>query len=602
MTVRKVSLTEEHFRRLYSVRRFLGTDAGKRLQLSIPFDVFFQDPGVAREDPDNGIDKECFVDWEPSLSDGPTSARFAVVDYDADTGVLTPPAEWDEKQQKFVFGGQVLSCEALDERFNGPPQFHQVHVWAVLQRALHFFEGPNGLGRRIPWAFEGNRLIVVPHAGQGKNAYYDRQSKSLQFYYFDVGDDRVETCLSTDIVHHEFAHAMLDGARPFLIESASVETAAFHEFMGDLTAILIALRNNAFRQRLLQETKGNLAEARRLSGLAEQFGKGVSDRPYLRTAINDLKMKDVEGSSSPHHMSQVLTGAMFDIILELSKHYQKERGRSAAYAFWDTIQRMQRTAIQPLDFLPPMDVTFKDYARAVLRADELANPRDPHGHRKTMVKVFVRRGILTKKGGEDLLADGYVHDRLDLDFFHPVDQIGASKASAYRFLDDNRKKLKIPANRDVLVADLYHADKYARQARRLPRQLILEYVWRQDVRLEGSRFGRLAGEWTSLLCGGTLVFDENGSCLMWAQKPGSETDDEEGKARLAAFLDQVARRVKKGQIGKSLGEEGGIIGRRTAPFMERRVDGRLRIEVSPHLNLSEDHDEPEGDRQWQLSS
>ena len=38
------------------------------------------------------------------------------------------------------------------------------------QRALDFFESGFGLGRPISWAFEGNRLIVVPHAGYGKNA------------------------------------------------------------------------------------------------------------------------------------------------------------------------------------------------------------------------------------------------------------------------------------------------------------------------------------------------------------------------------------------------------------------------------------------------
>ena len=68
--------------------------------------------------------------------------------------------------------------------------------------------------------FEGNRLIVVPHAGYGQNAFYDRRSKSLQFYYFDRGTDRTFTCLSTDIVNHEFGHAVLDGIRPHYHEGS----------------------------------------------------------------------------------------------------------------------------------------------------------------------------------------------------------------------------------------------------------------------------------------------------------------------------------------------------------------------------------------------
>ena len=63
-------------------------------------------------------------------------------------------------------------------------------------------------------------------------------------------------------------------------------------------------------------------------------------------------------------------------------------------AFWDTIQRMQQMAIQPLDLLPPVDVTFSDYALAVLRAEEIANPADPDDYRGMMLDVFIKRGIL----------------------------------------------------------------------------------------------------------------------------------------------------------------------------------------------------------------
>jgi hypothetical protein len=100
-------------------------------------------------------------------------------------------------------------------------QFHQVSAWALVQCALAFFEDPSALGRSIPWAFEGNRLIVVPHAGYGENAYYDRSSKSLQFYYFGSDADTVYTCLSVDIVYHECGHAVLDGIRPLFHESSN---------------------------------------------------------------------------------------------------------------------------------------------------------------------------------------------------------------------------------------------------------------------------------------------------------------------------------------------------------------------------------------------
>ena len=57
---------------------------------------------------------------------------------------------------------------------------------------------------------------------------------------------------------------------------------------------------------------------------------------------------------------------------------------------------MQCMAVQPLDLLPPVDVTFEDYALAVLRAEQIANPTDPDGYRKMMIDVFVERGILSE--------------------------------------------------------------------------------------------------------------------------------------------------------------------------------------------------------------
>lgn len=210
----------------------------------------------------------------------------------------------------------------------------------VLQRALAYFENARGIERRIPFGFEGNRLIVVPHAGYGKNAFYDRDIKSLEFYYFDVDNEveeknedkdhkqeekksdivkgRIYTCFSTDIVNHEFGHDMLDGIRPDYMESVLPETGAIHEFIGDFTAILTALWNNEFRKWLADKTDGNLAEAKVLTSIAQQFGEAVSDKPYLRNAQNKLKMSDITADDGPHIISQVLIGEMFDILMKIA--------------------------------------------------------------------------------------------------------------------------------------------------------------------------------------------------------------------------------------------------------------------------------------------
>jgi hypothetical protein len=602
---------------LYAARQFLDRGTQAELELRIPFDVYFQDPFVTGSDPAYNFDKEFVVPWEPGLDHGPTSARFAVVDYDGGTEVLNPPTRWNAELGKFVDrDGKVLDRHNLDS-----PQFRQMNVWATLQNALDFFENGFGLGRRIQWGFAGNRLIVVPHAGYGENAFYDRDSKSLQFYYFDRGPPdarkRIHTCLSADIINHEFGHAVLDGIRPHYHESIFAETAAFHEFLGDVAAILIAFRNNAFREQIAKATGGDLDTDNPLSSIAEEFGRSISkDQDYLRSGLNKLKYAEVKDDQRQHFRSQVLTGAMFDIIRRLTAFNMKERGKSAKEALWYTIRRMQCMAVQPLDLLPPADVTFEDYALAMLRAEQIANPTDPNGYRNMMIDVFVDRGILSDARATELREPTTVFDRLDVTIFHDPQAIASSRANAYRFLDDNRRDLFIPFAADVVVTDLSTAQKLALDGRRLPRQVLLQYVWREDVRLEGARFGRFDGQTTSMLCGGTLALDIDGNCLDWRRKPGGmplikgprkrraeEEEIEAGRLRRAAFLDALAARIAAGRVGGSVaGGAAGLLQKSIAPVTSHQVDGTIRFELSPHIGIRSDEDEEMGERPWSISS
>jgi len=629
--IKGVDISPEVRVSLYAQQRYLPLDFSRKSGLLLPFVTYFQDPFVAKEDPAVGFDRKAYVQWEPGLMDGPTSARFAVVDYNADTGMLEPPAKWDEQLQQFTGG----DGSRLDERAARTFAFHQVNVWVLLQRALAFFEDGSGLGRRVPWAFEGNRLIVVPHAGYGENAYYDRRSKSLQFYYFGSEADTIFTCLSTDIVCHEFGHAVLDGVRPFLNESSSLETAAFHEFMGDLTAILLTLRNNSLRRQEADATQGDISKSETLSSIAEEFGNAVQGRPYLRTARNPHKMWEVVNETDPHRMSEVLTGAMFDVLMRLAEHYSENpadhagdsdaeaQPKSPRQVFWRSADRMQRMAIQPLDLLPPVEVTFRDYALAVCRSQKLADPIDPHGYYDMLIEVFRKRGILSVKDARELKEPRYLNERLRLSVHHSIDDISRSLAAAYRFLDDNREDLLIPANRDFFVADLYDAKKRARQNAPLPRQIVLQYLWREEVLLDGPQFGRFNALTTTMLCGGTLVFDDNGNVLSWAMKPGSipyggkrqrggkiraQWDDavRQGEARRHALLENVAAQVAAGRIGTVAGSEKGLLGSQAAP-MTAEVAGNdlVRFQLSPHLQLLGDRQkhaaEETGARRWQIS-
>jgi len=616
--------TERKFTRatlmeLYAARRYLGLATLKEIGLRLPVEVYFKDPAVAKAFENAGFDEDFTTPWEPGLRDGPTSARFAVVDYDSTSNTLTAPAVWDRKDNCYrAPDGTLLDGNAKDLF-----QYHQLSVWANVQNTLEFFEGGYGLGRRISWGFEGNRLIVVPHAGYGENAYYDRTSKSLQFYWFGDDKNRVYTCLSTDIVNHEFGHAVLDGLRPLYYESVGAQTAAFHEFFGDLVALLMAFRNNPFRRVVLKESNGDLSTNQLLAGLAREFGEAVSDVPYLRSALNQKTMQSLAGTIEPHALSEVMTGTMYDILLGVFGHHrQRELERHKAggskkpsdvRALADTVPRMQILAIQPLDLLPPCAVTFRDYALAVLRAQQVADPTDPSGYRALMLDCFIRRGVLDEADRIPMLAPAPVFTRPPLDVFHSVDAIAASRGGAYRFLDDNRAKLLIPLNADIVVIDIIRASKLARDGRSLPEQIILQYIWREELVLEGERFGRFAGERTTMLCGATMVLDREGNLIHWARKPGSASvgdseaataEQSEGAARRKELLDTVAARVAAGTIGETIGGELGLLERASPPFGFQMVDGTVRFSLAPHFSARDEaeheHDNT-GERQWQIS-
>lgn len=622
-TSKGVHVSPETRLSLYGQTPYLPGDFKKDCGLLLPFVTYFQDPFVAKTDPQKGLDEEVFVAWEPGLADGPTSSRFAVVDYNADSGTLEPPAVWDASSETFVDGGGA----ALDGKDAGSFQFHQVSLWALLQGTLAFFEDASALGRTISWAFEGNRLIVVPHAGYGENAYYDRSSKSLQFYYFNSRQDptyTVYTCLSVDIVHHEFGHAVLDGIRPLLNESNHPQTAAFHESMGDVTAILMTLRNRTLRHQLAEAAGGEFERATTLSSLAEEFGQATKDRPYLRTALNKDTMGALANETEPHRLSEVLTGAMFDVLVALGERYKEDelKQKTNKEVFWMAADRMQRTAIQPLDLLPPVEVTFRDYALAVCRSQQLSDPLDPKHYYEMLIEVFRKREILSEADVTQLKEPRYLTERLALSVPAAIDNVSRSRATAYRFLDDNREDLLIPANRDFFVADLYDANKRGRQNVPLPRQIVLQYAWREEVPLDGPRYGRFAGRTTTMLCGGTLVFNDNGQVLSWMMKPGSlpyggkrsrggnvaaawQEAVSDGTARRAALLDQVAAQVAAGRIGPVLASAKGLVASRVPPMTAEEDGDQVRFRLSPHLHLSEDahleQEEETGERQWEIS-
>ncbi len=507
--------------------------------------VLCQDPLVRKTDGLGVV--EVTLDGERYLEQGPRTARVEVIDHDLDEGTTHPPVQVRKNGTGFAVG-------ALREDLRSNVHFHQVNVWAIVNRTLALLEKPELLGRPVPWASGNGRLVVMPHAGRGANAYYDRESGALRLLYLGQEQDRVFSCLSHDIVTHELGHAVLDGLKPGYDEVSSPETAGFHEYFGDALALASAL---TFRE-VLVKAAGNIPrtlEADFLDRIGEEFGAAASRgvRAYVRrfSKVCTLTQLTKGGNVSAHDHSQVLSGVFFQFLKflyerKLAKAREDEQeidGGHAVKALVNAAKQATRTMLCAVDYCPPVDVSFLQYAQAVIRAEQVAFPEEGRGIRAELARLFNERGIGACPA--DLNAPQTVRNR-DL---HPydVDVLSATSEAAYRFLDENRSPLCIPREANFRVVRRYRTRKKTASGFFPPREVVLEFVWNEQMTLEAdaARFGTLAGARYPVPCGGTLVFDGNGNVLHYVLN-GSADDRESRQRRLAAYLETL---VKRGLIG-----------------------------------------------------
>jgi hypothetical protein len=270
-------------------------------------------------------------------------------------------------------------------------------------------------------------------------------------------------------------------------------------------------------------------------------------------------------------------------------------GPTPGRALWWAAQRIIRMVLQPLDFLPPVDIQFVDYARAVLRNFELYEPAD--SPRRGFYRDLIRRVLHKRKlcprpyeeceqdpGGCELYG-GPLTRTFRWDVYHSIEAISGSRVGAYLFLHDNRKRLRIPAQLDLVVADLYDTSKLGGNARRFPIETVVEYVWREEFELDDSEFGSLRRSRAALLCGGTLVLDRRGNLLSWANKPGTLWDEDraEGLERLARLKRHIARLARDRMVGMRGDTEVEVLGGWTPPVVADVRSGALRLEITPHM-------------------
>lgn len=482
-------------------------------------------------------DEELLDAWDyladEAMLDGPVCRKVAIVDIDPETGTVhggTPfiPPKKDAKIGRYAI---------RDETDPNASDFQQASVFGAVMKTIDMFEEADVLGRQIRWAFDGGQLLVVPRAGRMANAFYHRDSRSLQFFSFDASvtgkEMTVHTCLSPNIVAHETTHAILDGIAPDLYDATSPQALALHEAIADLSAALFATRSKRLTLDVLRRAGGDLAKATAFNEIALQFGTALagSERPLRdlnnRYSFSDWGERPV--SNDPHDLCNVLTGALYSLLLvEHDKAKRSIAGAKTKVSGGEDVapvddleidtdalysasgkalatagHKVKRIVFRGLDYLPPGEISFADYGRALIAADTSSNPTDSEA-RDHIIQEFAKRGIVSV---EDELISPLPDLKLaqDLD----LDLLIRSDWSAYQFAEAYREALMIPANVPFDVRPRLDVTKttYRSQTGLAQiREVLFKVAWRESQRIEypGGLFDKI-----SVTYGTTIVVDRD---------------------------------------------------------------------------------------------
>ena len=281
------------------------------------------------------------------------------------------------------------------------PQFDAVHAFAVVRQTLTMYQralSAAGDPMPLPWQWNSSTdtapLQVFAYGLPNvMNAYYSREQSCLKFGHFpsSIDGQRIYTCRSFDIVSHETGHAVLDGLKPdWLAADNPPQTGGLHESFGDLTAIFLSLSQLDQCEAVVAQTKARLHDKTFLADIAEQFGLALGASTGLRNADNDLTMSDA--GSEVHALSQVFTGAIYDILADLFALERDPRLRDDALVLHDVGAYLRSLVLRSLVAAPDLAPAYVDVVNAMLRLS-LADGK-PVAYRNSIRNRFAVREVV----------------------------------------------------------------------------------------------------------------------------------------------------------------------------------------------------------------
>jgi hypothetical protein len=353
--------------------------------------------------------------------------RLEVVDYDAATGKYVRAVD--------LYDDKIAMTQGL-EPVEDDPQFHQQMVYAVASRVLENFD--RALGRRFRFR-GGDRLRLVPHAFQARNAYFDSDLNAVLFGYFPADEDDpgpnlpgqlIFTCLSHDVVAHEVAHAALSRLHEYYNEPTNPQVPALHEAFADIVAMFQRLTFAEVVAPAIRQTRGDLlASNNPLLDIGAQFGQAAGRGAPLRRIAGNPDPALFARTREPHDLGWILVSAVYEGFVDTYNRRTRDLLRLATGGSgrlpdgelhpdlanrlttecMRTAQSVLSMCIRATDYLPPVDPTFSDFLRAMVTADFELNRADDSGLRASMIEAFRQRGIRPEAVGslavQSLLLD-----------------------------------------------------------------------------------------------------------------------------------------------------------------------------------------------------
>ena len=143
------------------------------------------------------------------------------------------------------------------------------------------------------------------------------------------------------------------------------QTGGLHESFGDLTAIFLALSQLDQCEAIIAQTKARLHDKTFLADIAEQFGLALGASTGLRNADNDLTLSDA--GTEVHAISQVFTGAIYDILADLFAFERNPALFDDAWSCTSVGAYLRGLVLRALVAAPDIGATYADVVNQMLR-------------------------------------------------------------------------------------------------------------------------------------------------------------------------------------------------------------------------------------------